>query len=170
MKRKIFQSMILLSLLAVLLSFSLEFAVLYSEFSLEMRSEVKNEAEYVLAGFEMDGEVYLQNLENRPNKSRITLISKDGSVLYDSKAEESGLQNHLDRPEIISAFQVGRGEAERYSSTLGEKTYYYAIALSDNLVLRLSMTVFFQKSFPHCRSLHSSRLPYFASLCSLPEH
>ena len=73
--------------------------------------------------------------------SRITIISADGTVLLDNKANAATLENHGDRVEFQQARQTGRGEAARFSATLGAETYYYAIRLSDGNVLRISNTM-----------------------------
>ena len=69
---------------------------------------------------------------------RVTLIDPEGTVLYETEAEVSSMENHFDRPEIQQAFQNGSGEITRNSATLGAKTYYYAVRLSDGNVLRLA--------------------------------
>ena len=72
---------------------------------------------------------------------RITLISPDGQIQYESRADESRMDNHLSRPEIQSALQNGSGEAMRQSSTLGYDTYYYALRLQNGSILRVSMEI-----------------------------
>ena len=70
---------------------------------------------------------------------RITWIDASGNILYDSGLEgHSATENHRDRPEFIDAMSTGSGSATRFSSTLGEVTYYQAIRLDDGTVLRLS--------------------------------
>ncbi len=69
---------------------------------------------------------------------RVTIISETGEVIYDNK--KAGLANHSDRPEVIEAIEKGFGESERYSDSLGQKTYYYAFKISDSQILRLSVT------------------------------
>ncbi|MCL2639127.1 MAG: ATP-binding protein [Oscillospiraceae bacterium] len=70
--------------------------------------------------------------------ARITLIAPDGTVLLDNKADASVMGNHADREEFIQATETGSGEATRYSETLREETYYYAVLLDDGNVLRVS--------------------------------
>ena len=48
------------------------------------------------------------------------------------------MENHLGREEVDGALRTGAGESTRYSSTLLEKTTYYAKRLSDGTVLRIS--------------------------------
>ena len=69
---------------------------------------------------------------------RITLISPDGTVLYESTDadEQTPMENHLSRPEVQQAFSTGTGQDIRDSVTTGYETYYYAVLLEDGNVLR----------------------------------
>ena len=40
---------------------------------------------------------------------RITLINEDGTVIYDSMEDESKMENHRERPEIVLHWQPERG-------------------------------------------------------------
>ncbi|MDR0500320.1 MAG: hypothetical protein LBG97_03615 [Coriobacteriales bacterium] len=74
---------------------------------------------------------------------RITWVSADGTVLFDSANQTyDKSENHADRPEIIAALTSinGIGQSVRLSETLGEESYYYAGKLADGTVLRLSST------------------------------
>lgn len=60
---------------------------------------------------------------------RLTLISENGVVLFDSQIDERKiplLENHLNRPEIIEAATSGKGRQERRSTTLNEEMIYLA--------------------------------------------
>ena len=57
------------------------------------------------------------------------------AYIYTQTAE---LENHMERVEVKEAMQNGEGESRRYSSTLMEKTIYYAKRLDDGTVLRIS--------------------------------
>ena len=70
---------------------------------------------------------------------RITLIDKDGYVLYESDADHLAMTNHLDRPEIRSAARTGTGSDTRLSDTLGTEDHYYAERLEDGSILRVSI-------------------------------
>ena len=69
---------------------------------------------------------------------RITLVDKDGSVLYDSDASPALLPNHAERPEIKEALETGYGSSDRASSTLGEVMMYRAVRLKDGTVVRVA--------------------------------
>lgn len=143
MKKRIFTVICLFSLFTVLLSSSLFFGVAYREFYLSKQQELQNELVLIKAGFAQDGITYLQRLQSVPERnrlSRITLINAAGLVLFDNYQTTSTMENHLDRPEIISALQNGSGEAVRMSDTLHQQTYYYAERLDDAMVLRIAMT------------------------------
>ncbi len=70
---------------------------------------------------------------------RVTLIDPEGNVIFDNYANTEVLENHGERPEVVSANDFGIGEAKRYSQTVAEETYYYAIKLKSGDVLRVSI-------------------------------
>ena len=89
-------------------------------------------------GVQNEGLGYLNGLEE--STYRLTWIQADGTVLYDSRADETAMENHADREEIQEALNTGVGESERTSATLAEKTLYRAVRLSDGSVLRIGVT------------------------------
>lgn len=79
---------------------------------------------------------------------RITFITPDGEVIYDTRAEEGTLENHLNRPEIQQIIQDESviGTYDRTSESTGEVLYYAATAITDDSgevmgFLRLSKNV-----------------------------
>ena len=72
---------------------------------------------------------------------RITLISSDGTVLFDNAvADVSTLESHAGRPEFVQAEINGESSAGRYSETLQEVTLYHSIRLYNDDVLRFATT------------------------------
>ena len=69
------------------------------------------------------------------------MLFRSGTVLYDDDQDAASLPNHVDREEINEALMFGTGESRRFSDTLGQETYYYAIRLGDGSVLRLAKTM-----------------------------
>ena len=63
----------------------------------------------------------------RESVTRITVISKDGSVLADSNERPESMENHLKRPEIARAFAGEKGQSLRFSKTLNESMLYVAV-------------------------------------------
>jgi len=57
---------------------------------------------------------------------RLTLVRRDGSVVFDTGRPTGGLENHSDRPEIRTAFHTGFGVERRRSATTGALTLYAA--------------------------------------------
>lgn len=78
------------------------------------------------------------NLSTDMEELRVTWIDSDGTVLYDNDVTSDQLANHLDRPEIQEALVEGTGEIVRRSDTMGENTFYYAILLDNDTVLRVA--------------------------------
>ncbi|MGN0679604.1 MAG: ATP-binding protein, partial [Oscillospiraceae bacterium] len=118
------------------LSFAVITGVLYNNFSEVQKSQLESHLSLLEKSVESYGKDSLTNITD--GDYRITWIASDGAVLYDTKADESVMENHLDREEISEAFTTGKGESSRYSDTLTEKTIYYAHRLSDGTVLRIS--------------------------------
>ena len=80
-----------------------------------------------------------QNLENiSPQEIRLTLISPDGDVLYETATDQQTMENHIGRPETQEALESGVGQDIRDSQTMGYQTYYYAQRLSDGNILRIA--------------------------------
>lgn len=141
MRRKIFKNVSFLVSLSVIVAFLLIELVTYNQFFNEMKETVRDETRYVQISVNQMGEEYLTREVANVTATRITLIDEDGNVVYDSAKESEELENHSDRPEIQDAFESGHGETTRMSNTLGETTYYYAVRLDNDQVLRMAHTV-----------------------------
>ena len=138
MTKKIFKSIIFVCALVLAVGLAAVMGILYSNFDGQMRKELSKEAAYLAYGVEQQGTDYLKNVKDK--SSRITYINKDGTVLFDNKADADEMQNHKNRTEFQKAEKYGAGECSRYSDTLSEKTIYYALRLKDGTVLRVSGT------------------------------
>ena len=74
-----------------------------------------------------------------PKDLRITIIKRNGEVIYDNIVEEyDAMENHIDRPEIKLALKEGVGFNIRFSNTLQQEYYYVAIT-SGKYLIRTSM-------------------------------
>ena len=138
MTKRIFRSILLVSVLVFLVGVTFMIGILYQHFGQQLEKELQNELTYLSIAVENDGTSVLENLPEQAE--RITLVAADGTVMFDNRANASEMDNHAGREEIAKALESGTGTAVRYSDTLGEKTVYLAQQLSDGTVLRVSST------------------------------
>lgn len=78
--------------------------------------------------------------EAAPDK-RLTIIAVDGTVVADTEAESSAMENHADRSEVKQAVTTGWGENIRPSETVGERMFYVAKRFADGMVGRAAMPI-----------------------------
>ena len=138
MRSKIFRSIWLVLVSALLVSYGLIVGLLYSHFTNEQLDQLRNETRLASQAVMLGGLDFLDRLGN--TDYRITWITADGTILYDNEADTLIMENHLEREEIRDALRTGYGESRRYSSTLFERQLYTAQRLPDGTVLRLSIT------------------------------
>lgn len=138
MTKKIFQSILLVAGCVLLASLLIIMGFLYDYFGGVEENQLRDELSLAAAAVEDGGTDYLSQLT--ADRYRLTWIAADGSVLYDTKTDAESLENHASRAEVSQALAAGTGESTRYSSTLMEKTMYYAQRLDDGTVLRISIS------------------------------
>ena len=138
MTKKIFQSIFLVAGAVLLASLLIIMGFLYSYFGGVEENQLRDELSLASAAVESSGTDYLSQLT--AERYRLTWIAADGSVLYDTRTDAESLENHASRAEVSQALSTGTGESTRYSSTLMEKTMYYAQRLTDGTVLRISIS------------------------------
>ena len=136
MTSKIFRSTVFVAVVVLLCSLGIVMGVLYNHFTGVQVQQLKDELSLAVTGTEQYGNAFLENVE--ADRFRVTWIDTDGTVLFDTRVDESTMENHADREEIREAFEIGFGSAVRNSSTLTEQTYYEARRLTDGTVLRIS--------------------------------
>lgn len=142
MNKKIFRSSLLTVCLVLAATIALIMGLLFHFFEKQIQKELANEAGFLAHALENEGAGYFDSFDNKNNRlagnNRITWIDENGTVLFDSRADVSELDNHADRDEIKTAMKEGKGMSTRYSKTLTEKTVNYATRLSDGSILRVS--------------------------------
>lgn len=138
MTKKIFQSILLVAGCVLLASLLIIMGFLYDYFGDVEENQLRDELSLAAAAVEDGGTDYLSRLT--ADRCRLTWIAADGSVLYDTRTDAESLENHASRAEVSQALTTGTGESTRYSSTLMEKTMYYAQRLDDGTVLRISIS------------------------------
>lgn len=138
LKKKIQNSMILVVLTSLILTYGTMIFVVYYQTMEILKDEIQQEADYIEAAVSISGVSYLEDMDEVRENTRVTLIADSGEVLYDSGKREGDLENHLERPEIQEALKTGSGHDVRRSETLDQDMFYYAVKLDDGTVLRVS--------------------------------
>lgn len=134
MEEKISYRLFLMGFLGLAFTATLCIFVFHQAFTAQVWDALEKETDLVCSGYALTSSpdelsaFVTQDL-------RITLISSDGDVLFES-ATDQPMENHLSRPEIRQAMQSGVGRDKRDSQTMGYETYYYAIQLSGGEILR----------------------------------
>lgn len=141
MKRRIQRSMGVIlgaSLLMCCILFSM---IVYQKNKDIMERTVEKEAEYISEAINASNEQYLENIVAFVDGSRVTVINPEGIVIYDSGNNIEDMENHYNRDEILEARAMGIGQSTRMSTTLGKRTFYTAILLDNQNVVRVSQTM-----------------------------
>lgn len=138
MTKKIFRGVFFVAVAVMLSCIVLIMGALYGYFDSVQKNQLKTELSLAAQAIESGAEQYLERLEGE--ECRFTRVAADGTVMFDSKNDAETMENHAQREEIKQAFEIGFGESTRFSSTLTEKTIYYAKLLHDGTVLRISVS------------------------------
>lgn len=128
MKKKINLRFIQITLFSIVISTLVMTAVFYSQLKKQVFSDLQS-----VVNLLVEEGAY----EKKTSDIRITLIDSDGTVAFDSIADEHTMEKHTDRPEVADAFRDGSGQGVRMSDTLAESVFYYAKLLEDGRVLRV---------------------------------
>lgn len=144
MKKNIQKQFMVITTLAIGSTLFLICLLCYDLFRAQVFEELKTFAHVVLYtnGNNIDGIEQLAKDYNEESKYdiRITLIDKSGVVLVDSIADAASMKDHSNREEVLEAWKSGEGVAVRTSDTIRKASYYVALKIDDNLVLRISTT------------------------------
>lgn len=138
MTNKIFRSIMSVAMVVLVASLFIASTFLYDYFNRSQVNQLKEELSLVAENVDKVGTEYFDNFDS--SIFRFTLVSSNGSVLYDSQAKAGEMENHLEREEISEALKDGSGSSARYSSTLTERTFYEATRLENGNVLRISVS------------------------------
>ena len=141
MRSKIQRSMILVLCITLAISYLLLTVAVYNQTFQNLQAEVEQEARYIKEAIDISGTDYLEAMDNVQQNTRVTVITPEGNVVYDTKDDELTLANHKNRIEVKAALLHGEGRDVRVSDTIKERSIYYALLLKDGNVLRVSRTV-----------------------------
>lgn len=153
MKKKIFATMIILTMITTIISGLLVTGVYYKFYLSQAKAELQSAANLVIrdSALKEDGleredyaRIFTDISRSLVYKFRVTVTSSDGEVIYDTDDQGRPLDNHLSRPEIMEAMGADRADGMRLSQTTGKVTYYYALKLDDSVIVR-----FFERPGQH---------------------
>ncbi len=136
MTKRIFRSIFVVAAVVLLLSLAVVLGVLYNHYSDVQWQQLESELELTRLGLEVSGQDYLASIT--AEDFRVTWIDRNGSVLFDTKADAGVMDDHSQREEIIKALTYGKGTSQRYSNTLTTIMLYSAVRLQDGTVLRIA--------------------------------
>ena len=148
--------MLAVGLLSMLVTAVLLALTFRQAFARQVESDLALTAQDIAAAYELGDMDTVQAMG--AGGVRITLISPQGTVLYENQAGEE-MENHLSRPEVQQALAGGVGTDRRQSATMGYDTYYRAQRLSDGNVMRVAIDA--QNMF----AIYSATLPVTALCC-----
>ena len=137
MKKKINLRLLGIAFIAMVITMACMTGIYYQVFVRQVHQDLKTDANILKSTvtFSRDD---MTGLSVDIESLRITWIDENGTVLFDSIADEESMENHLDRPEISAALKKGEGKSIRNSDTMNMNTFYYALRLEDGTVLRLA--------------------------------
>ena len=144
MTRKIFRSTLMVAAAVLAASLVIVLGCLYDYFGAVQENQLKDKLRLAACGVEESGQDYLKRLSSRDSRYdwspdyRLTWVSTDGTVLFDTHVPVEEMENHAGRIEIKEALLNGESSSVRYSDTLTQRTLYYACALDGGTVLRVS--------------------------------
>ena len=113
MKRNVYWSLCAAAIGMALLTAALTLWSAHGLLVRQVQQELRDEHKLIARSVAYTGEErldYLSSLDIRFDSFRVTLITPEGGVLFDSDNDRAGMENHLDRPEVREALSVGSGE------------------------------------------------------------
>lgn len=143
MEKRIFRFLIIISFLTLILSTTTSTCIYYGFYLKENKEDLINILNVVRVGLNnTNSDIdYLNKITKDKKNFRLSLIDKDGEVLFDNDELPKFLDSHKNRPEFIKSKKYGFAEISRYSVTLGKYNYYISYQLEDGNIIRISRTI-----------------------------
>lgn len=138
MRQKFFRALFGLGMLSLVVSTVILSYLFYNNWKHDFRTVLYTEGRIIASTGTLTPDRLEAIAQSTNNTLRITWISYEGKVLFDSVHDADTMDNHLQRPEIAQAVLHGEGSDIRDSSTIHAISYYEAIRLPDNTILRVS--------------------------------
>lgn len=137
MTRKIGWSIFITSFITCLIVTLFVFIFLFHYFTNLQLKQLHQEANILSFTYYEKGVSFLKSVQT---KSRITLLAKNGEVIYDSFVNYKDLENHYQRKEVLESINNMVSQSVRYSYTLTGNFLYVAKKLDDGNILRLAIS------------------------------
>ena len=134
-KRILFSSLI--TVIFALIIVTCSFIALVNIKGIEVTKETLKTYNEILIRTDSLNSDFIEEFHINNSDVRFTFIDKNGNVIKDT--ENKSLENHLNREEVLGAFEVGEASATRLSDTQGVNVVYFATKVNDDLVLRSSV-------------------------------
>lgn len=135
LKRKINFHFLIIGIIAVVSTLITTIIVCYEIYKNQISDDLRSYAAIITESGAFENE----KIEDIDIKDiRITLIAKDGTVIYDNQVDASTMDNHSDRPEVKKALIDGHGDDVRMSESISKSAFYYGVRLDNGTVLRIS--------------------------------
>ena len=165
MKKRINLLYMIMALVTIVASVSIACTVFYNVLKHEVLEDMHNYIDVFIGAdawgmvTDPDNIVEQKVIDNYDGNLRITFINLQGYAVVDTLVDIDKMENHNERPEVVAARRNGYGCDIRRSVTLNKNSYYYAVALDNGYVLRVSREV------SSMTSIMTSMLPVIIVLC-----
>ena len=165
MKKRINLLYMIMALVTIVASVSIACTVFYNVLKHEVLEDMHNYIDVFIGAdawgmvTDPDNIVEQKVIDNYDGNLRITFINSQGYAVVDTLVDIDKMENHNERPEVVAARRNGYGCDIRRSVTLNKNSYYYAVALDNGYVLRVSREV------SSMTSIMTSMLPVIIVLC-----
>lgn len=134
-KRILFSSLI--TVIFALIIVTCSFIALVNIKGIEVTKETLKTYNDILIKTDSLNSDFIEEFHINNSEVRFTFIDKRGNVIKDT--ENKSLENHLNREEVLGAFEEGEASATRLSDTQGINVVYFATKVNNDLVLRSSV-------------------------------
>ena len=147
MKKRINLLYMIMALVTIVASVSIACTVFYNVLKHEVLEDMHNYIDVFIGAdawgmvTDPDNIVEQKVIDNYDGNLRITFINSQGYAVVDTLVDIDKMENHNERPEVVAARRNGYGCDIRRSVTLNKNSYYYAVALDNGYVLRVSREV-----------------------------
>ena len=137
MTKKINLNFMFVIAVSIILTVFLTTFISYRFFQQEVFSDLSSFAE-LMEDMDVMEQMQEKGFVKPEDRLRITWITEDGAVLYDSHTKDARLVNHNNRPEVQQALEEGEACSVRKSQTMEQNIFYYARKMKDGTVIRIA--------------------------------